>query len=164
MGYALKSESSRISPVQSAFALPFPASSMLMKILLSRSHSAPNMPLGFIRVQNLARFPGKRRVYLEETIGDIFVYRTFTDSKFFCRLPHRCLFFDNIICDFDCPFFDIIFQGKSPEISSFYNLCRETSGHAKAVNRFLFLQKTIAFGCWAFPVYLTEECPVPPKA
>ena len=45
--------------------------SMLMKIFLSRSHPAPDMPLGFIRIQNLASLPGQGRVDLEETFGDV---------------------------------------------------------------------------------------------
>ena len=47
---------------------------MLMKILLSRSHpapDAPDMPLGFIRIQNLASLPGQGRVNLEEPFGDV---------------------------------------------------------------------------------------------
>ena len=44
---------------------------MLMKILLSRSHPAPDMPLGFIRIQNLASLPGQGRVNLEEPFGDV---------------------------------------------------------------------------------------------
>ena len=45
--------------------------SMLMKIFLSRSHPAPDMPLGFIRIQNLASLPGQGRVNLEEPFGDV---------------------------------------------------------------------------------------------
>ena len=45
--------------------------SMLMKIFLSRSHPAPDMPLGFIRIQNLASLPGQGRVDLEEPFGDV---------------------------------------------------------------------------------------------
>ena len=45
--------------------------SMLMKIFLSRSHPAPDMPLGFIRIQNLASLPGQGRVDLEEPFGNV---------------------------------------------------------------------------------------------
>ena len=45
--------------------------STLMKIFLSRSHPAPDMPLGFVSVKHLAGFTGKGRVDLEEPFGDI---------------------------------------------------------------------------------------------
>ncbi len=48
--------------------------SMLMKIFLSRSHPAPDMPLGLVHIQHLARFSGKGRIDLEEPFGDIFMY------------------------------------------------------------------------------------------
>ena len=58
------------NPGQSCFYSPV-LLAMLMKILLPCRHSAPDMPLRFVRVQNLARFPGKGRVDLEEPFGDI---------------------------------------------------------------------------------------------
>nr|DAZ35980.1 MAG TPA: hypothetical protein [Caudoviricetes sp.] len=39
------------------------------------------------------------------------MYRTLTYSKFFRSLPYCCLFFNNIIGYFNCPFFNIFFQG-----------------------------------------------------
>ena len=44
---------------------------MLMKILLSRSHPAPDMTLRLVRIQHLTGFPGKGRVDLEEPFGDV---------------------------------------------------------------------------------------------
>ena len=41
---------------------------MLMKILLSRSHPAPDVTLRLVRIQHLTGFPGKG---LEEPFGDI---------------------------------------------------------------------------------------------
>ena len=58
------------NPGQSCFYSPV-LLAMLMKILLPCRHSAPDMPLRFVRVQNLARFPGKGRVDLEEPFGDV---------------------------------------------------------------------------------------------
>ena len=58
------------NPGQSCFYSPV-LLAMLMKILLPRRHAAPDMPLRFVRVQNLARFPGKGRVDLEEPFGDV---------------------------------------------------------------------------------------------
>ena len=47
---------------------------MLMKILLSRSHPAPDMALRFIHIQHLSRFPRQRWVDLDEPFGNIFMY------------------------------------------------------------------------------------------
>ena len=44
---------------------------MLMKILLSRSHPAPDMALRFIHIQHLSRFPRQRWVDLDEPFGNI---------------------------------------------------------------------------------------------
>ena len=44
---------------------------MLMKVLLSCSHPSPDMPLRLIHVQHLPCLPGKRRVNLEEPLGNI---------------------------------------------------------------------------------------------
>lgn len=38
------------------------------------------------------------------------MYRTFTDPKLFCCLPHRCIIIYNISCNLNGSFFDIIFQ------------------------------------------------------
>ena len=54
---------------------------MLMKVLLSCSHPSPDMPLRLIHVQHLPCLPGKRRVNLEEPLGNILMYRTLTDPK-----------------------------------------------------------------------------------
>lgn len=88
--------------------------STLMKIFLSRSHPAPNMPLGFVSVKHLAGFTGKGRVDLEEPFGDILMYRTLTDPKLFRRLPHSRVIFYNIISNLHGSFLNIIFQKNPP--------------------------------------------------
>lgn len=55
----------------SYFCLLIFSLSMLMKIFLSRSHPAPDMPLRFIHVQHLARLPGKGRIDLEKPFGNV---------------------------------------------------------------------------------------------
>lgn len=85
-----------------------------MKILLSCSHPAPDMPLGFVGVQNLACFPGKGRVNLEEPLGDILMYRTLADPELLRCLPHRRTVFYNIICNLHGPLLNIIFQKNPP--------------------------------------------------
>ena len=75
--------------------------SMLMKIFLSRSHPAPDMPLGLVHIQHLARFSGKGRIDLEEPFGDIFMYRTFV------------ILYD-IISNLHGSLFNIIFQKNPP--------------------------------------------------
>lgn len=46
---------------------------MLMKILLSCSHPAPDVALRFVGVKNLSGFTGKGWVNLEEPFGNIFM-------------------------------------------------------------------------------------------
>ena len=87
---------------------------MLMKVFLSRSHPAPDMPLGFVRVQNLARFTGKGRVDLEEPFGNVLMYRTLADPKPLRRLPHRRAVLYNIIRNLHGSLFNIIFQKNPP--------------------------------------------------
>ena len=60
----------RRNPGQSCFYSPV-LLAMLMKILLPCRHSAPDMPLRFVRVQNLACLLGKGGIDLEEPFGDI---------------------------------------------------------------------------------------------
>ena len=88
---------------------------MLMKILLSCSHSSPDVPLGLIHIQHFARFPGKGRIDLEQPFGNIFMYRTLTDSKLLCRLPHSRVIFYNIISNLHGPLLNIIFQKNPPD-------------------------------------------------
>ena len=88
--------------------------SMLMKIFLSRSHPAPDMPLGFIRIQDLASLPGQGRVDLEEPFGDVLMYRTFADPEPLRRLPHRRIILYNIICNLHGSLLNIILQKNPP--------------------------------------------------
>ena len=42
------------------------------------------------------------------------MYSTLTNSKLFCRLPHRCVIFYNIICNLHGSFCNIILQKNPP--------------------------------------------------
>ena len=87
---------------------------MLMKILLSRSHPAPDMPLRFIHVQHLPRFPGQGGIDLEEPLSDILMYRTLTDPKLLRCLSYRRTIFYDIIRNLHGSFLNIIFQKNPP--------------------------------------------------
>ena len=87
---------------------------MLMKILLSRSHPAPDMTLRLVRIQHLTGFPGKGRVDLAEPLGNILMYRTLADPELLRCLPHRRAVFYNIICNLHGPLLNIIFQKNPP--------------------------------------------------
>ena len=110
------------NPGQSCFYSPV-LLAMLMKILLPCRHSAPDMPLRFIGVKHLACLLGKGRIDLEETLGDILMYRALTDPELLRRLPHSRVILYNIISNLHGSFLNIIFQ-KNPCIHSFYNVCR----------------------------------------
>lgn len=87
---------------------------MLMQIFLSRSHPAPDMPFRFIRIKHLSGFPGKGGIDLEESFGDVFMYRTLADPKLFRRLPHSRVIFYNIISNLHGSLLNIIFQKNPP--------------------------------------------------
>ena len=87
---------------------------MLMKILLSCSHPAPDVALRFVGVKNLSGFTGKGWVNLEEPFGNIFMYRTLTDTELFRCLPHRRTVLYNIIRNLHGSFLNIIFQKNPP--------------------------------------------------
>ena len=87
---------------------------MLMKILLSRSHPAPDMPLRFIHIQHLPRFPGQGGIDLEEPLSDILMYRTLTDPKLLRCLSYRRTIFYDIIRNLHGSFLNIIFQKNPP--------------------------------------------------
>ena len=87
---------------------------MLMKIFLSCSHPSPDVALGFVHVQNLAGFTGKGGVDLEEPFGDIFMYRTLTDSKLLRCLPHSRVILYDIISNLHGSFLNVIFQKNPP--------------------------------------------------
>lgn len=59
-----------------------------------------------------------------------YMYGRLTNPELFCRLSHRRLMLDDIVCDLYRPLLNIIFQEKSPCISRFYNLCSGTKSHA----------------------------------
>lgn len=101
-----------------------------MCIFFFGSKSTPYVSFGFIAVQNFAGFAGQRWVDLDQPFGDIFMYRTFADAKFFCGLSNCCIFFYDVICDFQRPFFNISFQTTSPAMSFLYLM-----KHRKKKNR-----------------------------
>ena len=53
------------------FRLFSPLPMLLMKVFLSRSHPAPDMPLGFVGVQNFSCLAGKGWIDLEKPLGNI---------------------------------------------------------------------------------------------
>ena len=73
------------------------------------------------------------------------MYRRFRHPKFLRRLPHRSFLLNNKIGNFYSTLFDIIFQGKSPEISAFYNLCKIVPGHAPILRRHYFIFYTSSY-------------------
>ena len=85
-----------------------------MKILLSCSHPSPDMPFRLVHIQDFARFPGQGGVDLEETFGDIFMYRTLADPKLLRRLPHSRIILYYIISNFYGSLLYILFQKNPP--------------------------------------------------
>ena len=85
-----------------------------MKILLSRSHPSPDMPLRLVHIQDFARLSRQGGVDLEEPLGNILMYRTLTDPKLLRRLPHSRVILYNIISNLHGSFLNVIFQKNPP--------------------------------------------------
>ena len=86
-----------------------------MLVLLLRRQPAANMAFCLVDVQNHPRLRREGGIDVDETVGDVFMYRTLADSKLFRRLPHRRVFINNIVRYLDRPFFNIFFHGVPPE-------------------------------------------------
>ena len=104
----------------SLFSLP------TVKILLSGGHSSPDMALWFIDIQNLPGLGSQFGVYLNQTICDIFMYRTLADSKFFRCLPYRGIRLNDITCNLYRPLLNIIFQREITPQTLFLQCMRKS--------------------------------------
>ena len=76
-------------------------------------HSATNMPLGFVDLQNGFHLMVEFWVYIFQPLTDIFMYRRFADSKLFGGFSYRSLAFNNIFAQFYCSCFYKLFHIKS---------------------------------------------------
>ena len=70
-----------------------------MKIFFTRRHTAADVPLGFVHIQNLAHLRCQRWINCKKSLCYILVYSTLTDSKLPGRLADRSLMFNDIIGD-----------------------------------------------------------------
>ena len=87
----------------------------LLHIFCFSRHSAADMPLRFVQVQDIADPGGKAGVDLSETYGNVFMHGRFADPVFLRCLAHSCLLVDNVAGNFHCPFFYVILQRKASE-------------------------------------------------
>ena len=90
------------------------SASVFVQIFFPGGQSAPDMPLGFVDIQHFSRLPGQGGIDLQETLCDVFMYRTLTDPKLFCRLPYCRIVVYNVFCDFHSSLLNISFQNFSP--------------------------------------------------
>ena len=100
-------------------------SMMHMQVLLPGGKSSTNVSFFFIHIQNFACLSGKRWINLNQTLRDIFMHRTLTDSEFLRCLSYRCFCFYYVMCNLHCTLFDIILQRKIPRRHRFYSVCGE---------------------------------------
>lgn len=96
------------------FRISCSVSSVLVQILLSGSHSSPDMAFLLIDIQHYPCLTGKGGIKLHKTLCHVFMYRTLAYPELLCCLPNRCLCLNNIGRDLHCPLFNILFQGKTP--------------------------------------------------
>ena len=92
-----------------------------MQIFFPGSQTTADMTLLFVEIQDFPRLFGKLWIDLCQTVGDIFMYRTFADAKLPGCLAYRCLVFNNIRSNFERSFFNIIFQ-KIPLHDCFFTI------------------------------------------
>ena len=91
------------------------SSNMSMEIFFPGSDTSPDMSLLLVYIQYLANFYGQSRIDHFQAFYAILMYRTLTDPEFLSCLPHRSLCFNNISCDLNCTFFNIILHCQAPE-------------------------------------------------
>lgn len=82
----------------------------LMQILLFGCKSPTNVSFRLVHIQNFSCLACKGWINLDKTFCNVFMYRTFTNSKFFRCLPYCCIFLDYIISNINCPFFYVSLQ------------------------------------------------------
>lgn len=86
-----------------------------MQIFLSGSHSAADMALLFIDIQYLSDLTGQCGIDLHHSVGTVLMYCALAYTKSSGCLPYRCLVFNDIMCYFNRPFFNVILQVKPPK-------------------------------------------------
>ena len=89
---------------------------MFMLVLLFRRKSAADMALRLVDIKNDPSPSCKIRIDMEQTIGNVLVHRTFTDSKPFRRLSHRRILINNIVRDLNRPLFNIFLPRGCPSM------------------------------------------------
>ena len=109
--FTLKAKTSRshVSFI-TVYVKGFPFLCMLLQIFLFGCQPASDMSLRLIDIQHNSCTLRKYRVNLFQSFRHIFVHSGFGYSEFFSGLSYRSILFDNIICDFNCAFFNIRFQ------------------------------------------------------
>ena len=88
---------------------------MLVQIFLSGSQSAADVPLGFIDIQHLPRLLRQCRIYLRQPLCYVLMYCAFRDTERLRCLPYRGVVVNDIACYPYSPFFNIVFQRKTPQ-------------------------------------------------
>ena len=86
-----------------------------MQIFFPRSHSAADMALLFVDIQYLSDLPGQCGVDLYHPVGTVLMYRTLAHPKSSGCLPYSRLIFNDIMCNFNRPFFNVILQVRPPK-------------------------------------------------
>lgn len=77
--------------------------------------SSPYVTFWFVHIQYLAGLASQSRINAAQPFWYIFMYRTFAHTKLFGSLSHCGIVFNNISSNFNCSFFNICFQGNSPD-------------------------------------------------
>ena len=82
---------------------------MLVLIFFLGCHTAADMALGLVDIENVTRLCGKLRVYSKQpvSIRDILVHSGFADAKLLCSLTHRGIVFNYVVGDFHRPCLNI---------------------------------------------------------
>ena len=87
---------------------------MQVKVFLFCRHSAADMALGFIDIQNPPHLRSQRGINFPQALHAVFVNGAFAHAKLLGRLAHGCVGCYDIICDLDGSLLNIILQGNPP--------------------------------------------------
>lgn len=84
-------------------------------VFLPCSHSAPDMALRFVQIQDHSGLGGKRWIDRDKSLRAVLMHCTLAYPKSFCSLAYRSVVIYNVISNGHSPFFNIIFQRKNPQ-------------------------------------------------
>jgi hypothetical protein len=89
------------------------------QILYAGGFPASQVPFGLVLIQNLFYLPREVPVNLWQTLGYVFMDRTFTNPKAAGNLANRRPGFQDVVADLYYPLMNIVMHRRAPFIFNF---------------------------------------------